>query len=109
MEDADAATAEVRREQQQGDGEVLGEGEGEGKEKETDEKEKEEEELRLLRALHELLLETQVLEGRLVCGRCGHAYPVKEGVANFLLPSHLGELTFLFPFFSFFLFFKKKD
>ncbi|KAL2828632.1 hypothetical protein BDW59DRAFT_41775 [Aspergillus cavernicola] len=43
----------------------------------------------LLRDLHRLLLETQVAEGRLICGNCGHEYMVKEGIANFLLPSHL--------------------
>lgn len=42
-----------------------------------------------LRALHELLLETQMHEGKLVCARCGHEYAVKEGIANFLLPPHL--------------------
>jgi multifunctional methyltransferase subunit TRM112 len=44
-----------------------------------------------LRDLHTLLLETQVMEGKLVCGNCGHEYAIKEGIANFLLPSHLGE------------------
>ncbi|KAI0472012.1 hypothetical protein GGR56DRAFT_656512 [Xylariaceae sp. FL0804] len=42
-----------------------------------------------LRDLHHLLLETQMVEGALVCGRCGHEYAVREGIANFLLPSHL--------------------
>lgn len=28
-------------------------------------------------------------EGKLVCANCGHEYAVKEGIANFLLPSHL--------------------
>ncbi|KAJ6155029.1 hypothetical protein N7470_005595 [Penicillium chermesinum] len=46
---------------------------------------------RTLKDLHRLLLETQVMEGRLVCGNCGHQYAIKEGIANFLLPSHLGE------------------
>ena len=45
---------------------------------------------KLLRNLHTILLETQVVEGILVCGNCGHEYPIKESVANFLLPSHLG-------------------
>ena len=45
--------------------------------------------VRKLRELHELLLETHVMEGKLVCGECGHEYAVKEGIANFLLPSHL--------------------
>ena len=47
---------------------------------------------KVLRELHTLLLETEVKEGKLVCGSCGHEYKIKEGIANFLLPSHLGEL-----------------
>ncbi len=43
----------------------------------------------LVQDLHKLLLETQITEGKLVCGNCGHEYSVKEGIANFLLPSHL--------------------
>ncbi|KAK3685092.1 Trm112p-domain-containing protein [Podospora appendiculata] len=43
----------------------------------------------LLKELHSLLLETQMMEGKLVCGCCGHEYAVREGIANFLLPSHL--------------------
>lgn len=42
-----------------------------------------------LRDLHNLLMETQIMEGKLVCGNCGHEYAVREGIANFLLPSHL--------------------
>ena len=42
-----------------------------------------------LKDLHELLLETHIMEGKLVCGECGHEYAVREGIANFLLPSHL--------------------
>ncbi|KAJ5195150.1 uncharacterized protein N7498_008588 [Penicillium cinerascens] len=42
-----------------------------------------------LKDLHRLLLETQVMEGRLICGNCSHEYVIKEGIANFLLPSHL--------------------
>lgn len=42
-----------------------------------------------MRDLHHLLLETQISEGKLVCANCGHQYAVKEGIANFLLPSHL--------------------
>lgn len=48
-----------------------------------------------LRELHTLLLETEVKEGKLVCGNCGHEYKIKEGIANFLLPSHLGECALL--------------
>ncbi|KAI4750889.1 hypothetical protein E4T52_16550 [Aureobasidium sp. EXF-3400] len=42
-----------------------------------------------LQDLHALLVETSVSDGKLVCGHCGHEYAVKEGIANFLLPSHL--------------------
>ncbi|KID98292.1 trm112p-like protein, partial [Metarhizium majus ARSEF 297] len=42
-----------------------------------------------LKDLHHLLLETQMSEGKLVCANCGHEYAVKEGIANFLLPSHM--------------------
>ena len=41
------------------------------------------------RDLHSLLIETSIIEGKLVCGACGHEYAIKEGIANFLLPSHL--------------------
>ncbi|KAJ5550710.1 AdoMet-dependent tRNA methyltransferase complex subunit [Penicillium sp. DV-2018c] len=44
-----------------------------------------------LKDLHRLLLETHVTEGKLACGNCGHQYSIKEGIANFLLPSHLGK------------------
>ncbi|PWY76155.1 Trm112p-domain-containing protein [Aspergillus heteromorphus CBS 117.55] len=47
----------------------------------------------ILRDLHRVLLETQVVEGKLCCGNCGHEYTIKEGIANFLLPSHLGPTT----------------
>jgi multifunctional methyltransferase subunit TRM112 len=43
-----------------------------------------------MRDLHALLLETEVREGKMVCGNCGHEYRIKEGIANFLLPNHLG-------------------
>ena len=42
-----------------------------------------------MKDLHTLLVETQLMEGKLVCGHCGHEYAVREGIANFLLPSHL--------------------
>jgi multifunctional methyltransferase subunit TRM112 len=44
---------------------------------------------KMMKDLHHLLLETQISEGKLVCANCGHEYAVKEGIANFLLPSHL--------------------
>ena len=43
----------------------------------------------VLRKLHTLLIDTGVVEGKLVCGNCGFEYPIKEGVGNFLLPPHL--------------------
>lgn len=43
----------------------------------------------LLKDLHNLLLETTISSGKLVCANCGHEYAIKEGIANFLLPSHL--------------------
>ncbi|KAJ9655134.1 hypothetical protein H2198_005909 [Neophaeococcomyces mojaviensis] len=43
----------------------------------------------VLKKLWTLLMETGVVEGKLVCGNCGFEYPVKEGVGNFLLPPHL--------------------
>lgn len=43
----------------------------------------------LLKDLHTLLVETTIASGKLVCANCGHEYAVKEGIANFLLPSHL--------------------
>jgi multifunctional methyltransferase subunit TRM112 len=46
---------------------------------------------KLLKQLHALLIETDIQEGKLVCGNCGHAYVVKAGIANFLLPGHLGK------------------
>ncbi|KAK7734437.1 hypothetical protein SLS57_000131 [Botryosphaeria dothidea] len=42
-----------------------------------------------LKDLHTLLLETTIASGKLVCANCEHEYAVKEGIANFLLPSHL--------------------
>lgn len=44
---------------------------------------------KVLKDLHSLLIETQIMEGKLVCGHCGHEYAIREGIANFLLPSHL--------------------
>ncbi|KAL7271824.1 hypothetical protein RUND412_005393 [Rhizina undulata] len=43
----------------------------------------------ILKDLHTLLLETQVMEGKLVCANCEHVYNIHEGIANFLLPNHL--------------------
>ena len=57
--------------------------------REKGEQKEEEEEEAVLRHLHTVLLETHVMEGKLVCGNCGHEYRIKEGIANFLLPGHL--------------------
>lgn len=65
-------------------------GDGEGK----DEDAVAEEEEKVLRELHTLLLETRVEEGKLVCGNCGHEFRIHQGIANFLLPGHLGEFLY---------------
>ncbi|GIZ49658.1 hypothetical protein CKM354_001268600 [Cercospora kikuchii] len=43
----------------------------------------------IMKDLHLLLMETSIASGKLACGNCGHEYAVKEGIANFLLPSHM--------------------
>lgn len=43
----------------------------------------------ILKDLHLLLMETTIQNGKLACANCGHEYAVKEGIANFLLPSHM--------------------
>jgi multifunctional methyltransferase subunit TRM112 len=43
----------------------------------------------LAKTLHTLLLETTIQRGKLVCANCSHEYAINEGIANFLLPSHL--------------------
>ena len=43
----------------------------------------------MLQELHNLLVQTQINEGKLVCANCGHEYGIKDGIANFLLASHL--------------------
>lgn len=45
---------------------------------------------KVMRDLHTLLMETEVIQGKMVCRNCGHEYLIKEGIANFLLPNHLG-------------------
>ena len=62
--------------------------EGEDEENRDDEIERREP-TELARKLHRLLMETTIVEGKLACRACGHEYAVKEGIANFLLPSHL--------------------
>lgn len=45
----------------------------------------------MLKDLHSLLLETQIIEGQMVCGNCGHIYYIKNSIASFLLPPHLAK------------------
>jgi multifunctional methyltransferase subunit TRM112 len=59
-----------------------------GKEK-VQEEETEPEPTQLAKDLHRLLWETSIQSGALVCANCEHEYAIKEGIANFLLPSHL--------------------
>jgi len=66
-----------------------GAGEEGEEEMEVEGKMTEEEKEKLMRDLHKLLLETQVMEGKMVCGNCGYEYKIKEGIPNFLLPNHL--------------------
>ncbi|KAK6516333.1 hypothetical protein TWF506_006242 [Arthrobotrys conoides] len=42
-----------------------------------------------LKMLHKVLMETEVVEGKMVCGSCGFEYGIHQTVGNFLLPSHL--------------------
>ncbi|KAL2888716.1 Trm112p-like protein [Ceratocystis lukuohia] len=44
---------------------------------------------KMMEDLHNLLVNTQMVEGKLVCENCNHEYAVREGIATFLLPSHL--------------------
>ncbi|KAF2429907.1 Trm112p-domain-containing protein [Tothia fuscella] len=63
--------------------------EGEGMEVTEKSEESEKEASQLGKDLHRLLIETTIQEGKLMCACCGHEYAIKEGIANFLLPSHL--------------------
>lgn len=42
--------------------------------------------------LWKILMQTEIVSGKLVCANCEHQYAIKEGIANFLLPAHLGKL-----------------
>lgn len=42
----------------------------------------------VLRSLHNVLLQTSITNGKMVCGRCGHIYLIKQGIANMLLAEH---------------------
>jgi len=56
----------------------------------AEEKEKEKEQLEgVLRRVWEVLVQTQVTSGKLVCASCGHEFGIQSGIANFLLPGHL--------------------
>ncbi|KAI8390803.1 uncharacterized protein BYT42DRAFT_610082 [Radiomyces spectabilis] len=41
-----------------------------------------------LKALHSVLLETHVQQGRMVCPNCQHVYNIKDGIPNMLLAEH---------------------
>lgn len=43
----------------------------------------------ILRDLHTLLVETQIIEGKMTCRNCQHVYFIKNSIPNFLLPPHL--------------------
>lgn len=43
----------------------------------------------ILKDLHTLLVETQIVEGKMTCRNCGHIYYIKNSIPNFLLPPHL--------------------
>eukprot|EP00123_Amoebidium_parasiticum_P019684 comp30130_c0_seq1/m.47233 comp30130_c0_seq1/g.47233 ORF comp30130_c0_seq1/g.47233 comp30130_c0_seq1/m.47233 type:complete len:124 (-) comp30130_c0_seq1:51-422(-) len=38
-----------------------------------------------LQLLHTAILETQVVEGQMVCNNCGHVYRIAQGIPNMLL------------------------
>lgn len=43
----------------------------------------------ILKDLHNLLVETQIVEGKMICNNCHHIYYIKNSIPNFLLPPHL--------------------
>lgn len=43
----------------------------------------------VLKDLHTLLMETQIVEGKMTCRNCNHVYFIKNSIPNFLLPPHL--------------------
>lgn len=45
----------------------------------------------MLKDLHSLLMETQIIEGEMVCRNCQHIYYIKNSIASFLLPPHLAK------------------
>lgn len=48
-----------------------------------------EEDRAVLADLHELLVNTLISEGKMVCRNCQHIYHIKNSIPNFLLPPHL--------------------
>lgn len=50
---------------------------------------KDPENTQLLRDLHVLLVETQIMEGEMHCGECDHIFYIKSLIPNFLLPPHM--------------------
>ncbi|KAI5952516.1 hypothetical protein KGF54_003383 [Candida jiufengensis] len=45
----------------------------------------------ILKDLHTLLIETQIVEGKMICKNCQHIYHIKNSIPNFLLPPHLAN------------------
>lgn len=43
----------------------------------------------VLKDLHSLLVESNIINGKMVCKNCGHIYHIKNSIPNFLLPPHL--------------------
>ncbi|KAI8989548.1 hypothetical protein BDB01DRAFT_782294 [Pilobolus umbonatus] len=41
-----------------------------------------------LNLLHNVLLETHVLNGQMVCPSCSHVYKIRDGIPNMLLAEH---------------------
>ncbi|CAK9439536.1 uncharacterized protein LODBEIA_P36360 [Lodderomyces beijingensis] len=50
-----------------------------------------EDDLAVLKELHTLLIETQLVEGKMTCRNCKHVYFIKNSIPNFLLPPHLAN------------------
>ncbi|CEP61083.1 RNA methylation protein TRM112 LALA0_S02e06348g [Lachancea lanzarotensis] len=48
-----------------------------------------EEDMIILRDLHTLLIQTNIVEGQMMCRNCGHIYYIKNSIPNLLLPPHL--------------------
>lgn len=48
-----------------------------------------EDDMAVLKDLHELLVSSNIVNGKMVCRNCGHIYHIKNSIPNFLLPPHL--------------------